>query len=208
MSGSNGAGFTARLRTNLPWIAILGLTSGFQFFRGAPTDGMVFGIAGLVLVADIFGLMSFVRIPSPRPRGGVTLTVGIVLTLLLTLLPRYSVTDGILLVGIGLTLVPFVWAEPPARMQHERDGEDDTRSRWRPTLRRSAVLWSCLVVVFCLRELGSFFLAMPSPQAEFDHPPLSDLLDPLMDNPFGRFAAVALWLLLGAALLRRGRAEK
>jgi len=46
---------------------------------------------------------------------------------------------------------------------------------------------------------------MPSPAAEFEHPPLSDLIEPLVANPFGRAACAALWLLAGAALLRRGR---
>lgn len=208
MNGSNGVGMGARLRTNGAWIGILALTSGFQFFRGAPMDGMVFGVAGLLLVADVFGLLSFVPILSPRPRRDVTVVAGVVLTALLTLLPRYSVADGIILVAIGLTLVPFVWAEPPARMKHEADEPNGTRAPWRPALRRAALLWLCLVVVFCLRELGSFFLSMPSPTAEFDHPPLSDLVDPIMDNPIGKFAGIALWLMLGASLLRRGRVEK
>ena len=56
-----------------------------------------------------------------------------------------------------------------------------------------------------LLELLHFFLAMPSPQAEWDHPVLSDLIDPVVANPIGRAVCATLWILGGAALLRRGR---
>jgi len=209
MSEKVGTPVGARLRTNAAWIGILALTSGFQFFRGAPMDGMVFGVAAALLIGDVFGLLSFVRIPSPRPRRWVSIAAGVVLTLLLTFLPRYSIADGIILVAIGLTLMPFVWADPPARMQEEStEQQDATTDATRVAIRRAALLWSAVGVLLCLWELGSFFLAMPSPAAEFRHPPLSDLIDPIMNNPFGRLACVALWLLAGVGLLRRGREQK
>ena len=67
------------------------------------------------------------------------------------------------------------------------------------------MLWAAAGVALCLWELASFFLAMPSPAAESAHPPLSDLIDPIFANPLGRAGCAALWLLAGAALLRRGR---
>jgi hypothetical protein len=206
MSGANGVGLRVRLRTNAPWIGVLVLTCGFQFFRGAPMDGMVFAVAGLLLIADLFGVLSFVRIPSPRPRRVVSIGAGVVLALLLTFLPRYSVADGIVLVAIGLTLVPFVWADPPGRMHEEQDADEEgTKDAARRAITRTAILWSAVGVLLCIWELAAFFLAMPSPDAEYKHPPLSDLIDPIMDNPLGRFACVALWLLAGVGLLRRGR---
>jgi len=217
------ARIVARLHSDWPWIGILALTSGFQFFRGAPADGVVFLLAAAALVLDVAGLLRFAR-TAQLPRRTVGFSVGAVVVALLTMLPRYSFADGVIVAGIGLTLIPFAWPDPAARTREssERavaadaadadaadadaaDPEEAVVDAPTRAVRRAAILWSALGVALCLWELGSFFLGLPSPAAQYAHPALSDLIGPPMDNPIVRAAGAALWLLGGAALLRRGR---
>ncbi|WP_308465727.1 hypothetical protein [Rathayibacter soli] len=218
-----------RMRADVPWIAILCLTSAFQFFRGAPADGAVFVGAALALTLDTFGLLRFARL-ARTPRTVVAFSVGVILVAFLTFLPRFSFADGVIVVGVGVTLIPFAWSEPAERASADRTPTDRAQSDQAPTdraqsdrarpdraqagarnesparaIRRAAILWSAMAVTLCLWEIGSFFLGMPSAAAVFAHPALSDLIVPLMNNPIGLAAGAALWLLGGAALLHRGR---
>lgn len=205
-----------RSRADLAWIGIPLLTSVFQFIRDAPTDGAVFLGVGLVLLADRYGLLRFSR-SLPVPRRALVVGGGLVVFLLLTVLPRYSIADGVIVAAIGLSVLPYAWTHgrvasvETSSAEAARDSAELTRRHPPPRdparhgLHRSAVLWAILGIALCLWELGSFFLGMPSPTAEYAHPPLSDLIDPLLDPPLGRAICVALWLLGGAALLRRGR---
>ncbi|MEO8907337.1 MAG: hypothetical protein ABI310_04590, partial [Microbacteriaceae bacterium] len=100
-----------RVRSDTPWIAILCLTAAFQFFRGAPADGAVFLGAAVVLALDLLGLLRFTRAWC-SPRTIVAYSVGVVLVALLAFLPRYSFADGVIVIGVGLTLIPFTWPNP------------------------------------------------------------------------------------------------
>lgn len=196
---------SARIRTrtlrDAPWIGILALTSGFQFFRGAPADGVVFAAAAAALTLDLTGVLRFARTAWLPPRV-VAFSVGVVIVALLAMLPRYSFADGVIVAGIGLSVIPFAWPNHASTSVDVSPAGSGAPSR---AIRRAAILWSMLGVALCLWELSSFFLGMPSPTAEYEHPPLSDIIGPLLDDPFGRAVGAALWLLGGAALLRRGR---
>jgi len=74
-----------------------------------------------------------------------------------------------------------------------------------PAIRRSAILWSVIAVTCCLWEVAAFLLGLPSPEAEFDHPSISELLDPVLGTIQGRIAFTTLWLLVGVALLAGAR---
>ncbi len=78
------------------------------------------------------------------------------------------------------------------------------RTTMSPAVRRSAILWSVVGVVTCLWEVASFLLGLPSPEAAIAHPSISELFDPILDTTAGRAVFIALWLLLGGALVRRG----
>ncbi|HEY5221440.1 MAG TPA: hypothetical protein VIJ18_00090 [Microbacteriaceae bacterium] len=188
-----------RVRSDAPWIAILCLTSAFQFFRGAPADGAVFLGAAVVLTLDVLGLLRFTR-SWRSPRTVVAYSVGVILVALLTFLPRYSFADGVIVAGVGLTLIPFAWPNPAADASAEQSRE---RSQSR-AIRWAAILWSALGLALCAWEVSSFFLGMPSADAVYAHPALSDLIGPPLDNPLFRAAGIAVWLIGGAALMRRG----
>ncbi|WP_460570249.1 hypothetical protein [Humibacter soli] len=197
-------GFAARMRLDWWWITILVLCGSFQIYRGAPVDGVFFLAAGAALLADAAGWLRFLRrYPLPRVRLAVQVTLGIIAVAVIAFAPQFGLADLITVAVIGATALIVAWRDdPPTALGPKTEREDVVLRR---ALRRSAVLWAAAGVFLCLWELASFFLAMPSPSAEFDHPPLSDIVDPIVANPIGRGACAALWLLAGAALLRRGR---
>lgn len=174
-----------------PWTVILVITGLFQVFRGAPIDGAFFlGIAALLL-ADELGL---VVLPATRvPRRGLLAGAAIVLGALLVLAERHGLVEGLLVSGIGLTVLLFVWPQPE-------------RAAAAPDpLHRAAVVWSVVAVAACLIEVASFLLGLSSEEAKFAHPSISLLLDPALDTIEGRIVFTALWLVAGIALLRRGK---
>lgn len=199
--------FAARMRLDWWWIAILGICGAFQIFRGAPIDGVFFLAAAAALLADAAGWLTRLdRYPVPRVHLAVQLALGAVAVAVIALTPQWGVADLVVVGVIGATALVLAWGDDGrASSAHRLEPADDGAMQRRRAVRRSAALWAAAGVVLCLWELLHFFLAMPSPTAEFDHPVLSDLIDPIVANPFGRALCAALWVIGGAALLRRGR---
>jgi hypothetical protein len=188
---------------SLPWIAIVALTAAVQFVRAAPVDGVVFCAVGAALLADALGILLGIA-PLARPGIVPVLAGALAAGLLLTLTPRHGVVDGIVLVGAGIAALVAGW---PAL----REGGSDDRSRPHgprrgdaAAVRRTAVLWAAVGVATCLWELTSFVLQRVWPQQKDQHPAISDLLDPALDQLWFRALFVAGWLALGIALLARG----
>lgn len=174
-----------------PWTVILVATGLFQVFRGAPIDGAFFLVVAAVLVADEFG---FVTLPGvAAPRRWVLGVAAAVLGTLMVLAPRHGLVEGLVVSAIGLSVLLFAWPD--------HDGTTATRA----PLRRAGILWSVVAVAACVIELASFLLGVPSEAAKFAHPSVSLLLDPALDTIEGRVVFTALWLVVGIALLRRGR---
>lgn len=222
-----GKSITLR-RLAQPWTLILIATGLFQFLRGAPMDGTFFaGIAALLLV-DTVGWLP--RAALRRPRGSRHLTAGLLaaavpLGIALVLAPRHGVVEGIIVAGVGVSALLLGW-DPPAWPGGTDPGWADQTATSQtatsqapashsaatsvegapgsmpPAIRRAAILWSVIAVICCLWEVAAFLLGLPSPEAEFEHPSISDLLDPVVGTIQGRIAFTALWLLVGVALLR------
>ncbi|WP_298227230.1 hypothetical protein [Gryllotalpicola sp.] len=174
------------------------MTSFFQYFRGAAADGTVFLVCGLALAADMAGLLDrFDRVTgSFEPPLGAGVAGAVAFAIALSLLPEFSAAAGILVIMVGLVAIPLIW--PGGDMSVETDN----------AIRRAALLWSSLVVALCLWELANFFLGHSSARADWNHPALSDLLRPLWTAPVLRGFGVAIWLLGGYALVRRGKERR
>ncbi|MCX7522257.1 hypothetical protein OSC27_08200 [Microbacterium sp. STN6] len=194
------------LRTGAPWTGILLLTGGFHFYRGVPADGVIFVAAGLAVLADSAGLLG-------APRSGAVLTgrvaapVAVVAGLVLVFAPRYSPADAVTLAALGVASLVLVWPEPAGLPTDDGTGVAEQALDTRRSVRRTGVLWSIVGVAGCLWELSAYFLGLPSATAEFAHPPLSDIVGPLLDSVAGRALCVAVWFIGGFALLRRGRSS-
>lgn len=178
-------------RLTRPWTVILVLTGLFQLYRGAPVDAAFFLVVAAVLVADEFGLVVLPRVGIPRL--WMLAAAAVVLGTLMVLAPRHGVVEGLVVSAIGLTVLLFAWPD--------QGPSGSTRA----PLRTAAILWSVVAVAACLVEVTSFLLGVPSEEAKFAHPSVSLLLDPALDTIEGRAVFTALWLVIGIALLRRGR---
>jgi hypothetical protein len=187
---------TRRWLRAAPWIVIVVAIGGVQVVRGQVFDAAVFGVAAVVLVVDAAGVAPEGRRPS-IPLTAV-LGIGAVVAAVLALAPRHGVTAALAVGVVGLVTVPLAWlapARPP--------GDDDQRRRIR--IRRAAIGWACVVVTMCLVELWSFLMGRMTAEAQGQHPAISELLDPALEEPMGRAVFVVVWLAAGVLLLTRGR---
>ena len=182
-----------------PWIAIVVLTAAVQFLRAAPVDGVVFAVVALALLADALGIVPRVA-PIARPGIVPVLAAALAAALLLALTPRHGVVDGIVLVGVGIAALVAGWAgmrPGPQKTRGPRPGDD-------AAVRRTAILWAAVGVATCAWELTSFVFGRVLPEQKAQHPAISDLIDPAIDQFWFRALFVVGWIALGIALLGRG----
>lgn len=189
-SGSRSA-LAHRAARAWPWIGILLVTGVVQFVRDAPADGALFLIVAGVLVVDTVRPLGSWRRPVVARRL-VGWGVAALAVLLLVLLPRHSVGEGIVVVAIGLAVVPFAWPERPA------SGAPRSSSS---SLRRTGVLWAAVALAVCVWELTSFVLGRVAPGGVVEHPAISDLLNPAVDKWWGHALFAAGWLAFGMLLV-------
>ncbi|RDV46545.1 hypothetical protein DOE76_00350 [Leifsonia sp. ku-ls] len=188
----------------LAWVGVLALTAAFHVVRGAPVDATIYAAASALLLLDQLGWLRVpLRLNADRDtwsRRLVAAVLIVVAALALGFSPLYGPADAAVVVGIGVLLLPVAWAERERAAGARPPGAAERRA-----LRRSAVLWSAIIAAGCLWEVGAFFLGRSLPGGEQDFPALSDLVDPVLASPPARAVLVAVWLLGGYALLRRGR---
>jgi hypothetical protein len=186
---------TRRWLLSAPWIVIVAAIGAVQVVRGQVFDAVVFGVAAVALVVDAAGAAPAGRRPSIPLT--LVLLVAAVVAAVLVLAPRHGLLAALACGAVGLVVVPLAWLAPtrPA-------GDDEPRRRIR--IRRAAIGWACVVVTMCLVELWSFLAGRVTAEAQGQHPAISELLDPALDEPIGRVLFVAAWLALGALLLTRG----
>ena len=187
----------------MPWVAILALTAVVQFVRAAPVDGAVFTVIALALLADAAGLVPHVGALVAPGRAPV-LAGAFAICLALAFSPRHGIVDGIVLVGVGVAALVGGWAGLRSRADADRDDEARDGHRRDGALRRTGILWAAVAVATCLWELTSFVLGRLLPEQKSQHPAISDLLDPALDQLWFRALFAAGWVALGIALLSRG----
>ena len=178
------------------WIAILVLTGAFQLYRQAFADAAVFILLAVALVIGETGILSRLDGRANRPRRiGIAIALAID-ALVLVFTPRHGYADGIVLAISGVLVFIVAWPNASAT--------DQAKEPWSPRLTRAALAWTILGIAFCVWELAMYFLGYGA-EGRTDFPALSDILDPILDNPIGRVIGVAAWLAGGVALMRRGR---
>lgn len=187
-------------------ILVLLLASAFHFYRGAPSDGAVYLVLGLVLIIAE-------RKPSqgglPGPKEHI---VGrahrwwlVVLLPALATASAFAPIGGwlvFLLLGVGLVLMVLGWQNPTHTAQLLlRDPVGSHR-------RRATAIGLCVVVLFlCFWELWMYFTEHLNPSLENSYPPLTDLLEPAFQSTGTRWLLTLLWM-TGCALLIAPRTPK
>ena len=188
---------SVRLRlVSAAWIAILVLTGAFQLYRQAFADSAVFIALAAALVVGETGILSRLDGRAIRPRRIAITVAGAIDAIVLVFTPRHGYADGIVLAISGVLVFIVAWPNESTT--------DKAKQLWSLRLTRTALAWTILGIAFCIWELAMYFLGYGA-EGRTDFPALSDILDPVLDNPIGRVIGVAAWLAGGVALTRRGR---
>lgn len=174
---------------------MLAIMAGFQTWRGAYVDGVLFFALVAMLIIDRLtgGRIILLKQPVVAPKV-VTLAITGVLGLVLILAPRHSWIDLVALVAIGVTVLIVAWAPTPEHP--ERSHRSLLRSMW---------FWSMAAVALCVWEATAFVLSVTVPDGIEMFPTISVLLDPFVENIWGRIVFVGLWLAAGLGLLQLWR---
>lgn len=174
---------------------MLAIMAGFQTWRGAYVDGVLFFALVAMLIIDRLtgGRIILLKQPVVAPKV-VTLAITGVLGLVLILAPRHSWIDLVALVAIGVTVLIVAWAPTPERTK-----------RSHTSLLRSMWFWSMAAVALCVWEATAFVLSVTVPDGIDMFPTISVLLDPFVENIWGRIVFVGLWLAAGLGLLQLWR---
>ncbi|KFF60514.1 hypothetical protein JF66_03945 [Cryobacterium sp. MLB-32] len=174
----------------------LAIMAGFQWWRGARVDGLLFTLAvALVLVDLVKGspVEPFIR-RRILPRGVIVACAAIV-GVILTVTPRNGWLDlvGVLIAGAGVMFL--AWSPQPTR-----DVRPDA------AVHRSSTIWALLAISLCVWEALALVISATSPLAATyalqAFPTVSVLLDPLLRSGVGQVFFVGCWLLTGLGLLR------
>jgi len=171
---------------------VLAIMAGFQLWRGAWVDGIVFGLLVIVLIVDnqTNGRIRLLKRPLTAPRW-VILPITAALGVFLVVAPRHGWADLLGMVAVGITVLLLAWVpDPPGPKRPAR------------AMRSSVLLWSGLSVGLCLWEAIAYILSTRSVAAVQEYPTVSILLDPFVESPIGRIIVVTLWLLGGLGLMR------
>ena len=173
------------------WICVLAIMASFQTWRGAYVDGVLFYAIVAMLIIDRLtgGRIRILKQPVIVPKV-VTLGITGTLALVLIVAPRHGWIDLVTMVAIGVTVLILAWEPAPAR-----------RELPEKALKRSALTWSILAVGLCVWEALAFILSVTMPDGD-NYPTVSVLLDPALENLWGRIFFVVLWLAGGLGLLR------
>lgn len=174
------------------WMSVLTIMATFQTWRGAYVDGILFYAIVAMLVIDRLtgGRIVLMKKPVVAPKV-VTLGITGVLGAVLVLAPRHSWIDLVAFIAIGVTVLIVAWEPYEVRVKRPRHA-----------LIRSVWFWSLAAVAICLWEATAFVLSVTMPGGNENFPTISVLLDPFVENQWGRMVFVGLWLAAGYGLLR------
>lgn len=171
---------------------MLFIMASFQTWRGAYVDGVLFYALVAMLVIDRItgGRLVLMKKPVVAPKV-ITLGITGVLGVILVLAPRHSWIDLVAFIAIGVTVLIVAWE--PYEQRNQRPERSLHRSMW---------FWSVAAFFLCLWEATAFVLSVSIPNGIENFPTISVLLDPFVENVWGRILFVGLWLAAGYGLLR------
>lgn len=173
------------------------IMAGFQTWRGAYLDGIIFALLVLSLFVDAFigtRRTQPERRENFRMRKSMLWGLAGVATVVLVLAPRHELATLVVVVLIGVGMLVIAWL-PQSTIRHHESGRLSRESF------RSIVIWSLLGVLLCVWEATAFVLSVTTPGGIETYPTVSVLLDPVLEHTVGRIVFVSLWMLAGVGLI-------
>lgn len=182
----------SQLKQISPWIPLLGLTTLWHAFRGAPGDAVIYGVLTILLIVDTFGSDKV----SPKYKSKITrrpmIFLGIVFVLVTAIAPRFWLGTAVVMIVIGIYALHYMWFQGPTIVTSPKS----------PQLKLAGNLW--LLVIFPLMLVECFaFIQEEGALTDFESPTITVLLDPYLANSFGRGIFAALWVWCGFTLVRK-----
>ncbi|KQV25725.1 MULTISPECIES: hypothetical protein [unclassified Microcella] len=187
------------------WVVALAIMAGFQFWRGAPIDGVIFAVitSGLLIERSV-RMRRPAADPAPAPRRSpftprLSVVVGVALAagLALVLAPRTGAMSIALVAALGLAAVALVWDHAPG----SRPSSPASR-------RRSRIAWGSIGIALCLWEAAAYILSVAVPRGWIGFPTVSLLLEPAVDFDPTRALLAAAWLAVGVWLVAGAAARR
>ncbi len=162
-------------REFLIWSGIFFIAGLFQFYRGAPLDGIIFFIAiALIASTNTSKYIPLKRIKIRNIKGAYLILVGVLTTFKVH-------TDPAL-----ITILLFV----PIILFTKKD--DQFNGTATLTMIRSVGIWAALAVAIACYEMLSF-IAGNVTHREYHYPTISMLIDPMLHSSVGRPLFVLCW---------------
>ena len=204
-----------RVLSAAPWVLMLLAVGVVQAVRAQWVDAALFLFVAAGLALDASGVIDRIvrggaarqdaggggiRSRTPVERIGRTVAWAAVAIAagVLVVATRHGFVAGVFALLFGVLAVVIAWApatSPPPSPER------------RTARRRAALLWVSVVVAASVWELSTFIVGRIVPSVRPDFPSLSEIVDPLLDQPAGRAVFVVVWLGLGGFLLTRARAR-
>lgn len=178
------------MRRLSPWVVLFAVITGWHWWRDAPMDGVIFGLATALLLIESLRPGWLGTTHRTHPTGRWFVLGGVLTTTLLVLSPRYSFVTQALVIGCGLGAFRLSWFH--------------LHRRYRAALthrQRTAIhVWIAAATFLLGVEFAAYMGAVAS-HSDADFPTITVLLDPTIDHWWGRAMFSALWLLGGWALV-------
>lgn len=180
------------------WLFVLVAAGGFQIGRGAPIEGVPFILGAIALVLDSLGWLRPLdsAVTQPRAPSWVVVTVIALSAVVIGAAPEFGWVAAVVVAAAAVAAVRPTWGRrEPGSLSDAGGGRG---------IRHAALCWAGVAIALCLWELASFLLGLPSARADWEHPALSNLVKPAVDEPLSRAVLFAAWLATGWAFIRRG----
>lgn len=198
-----------RLRHADPTIAIVLMAAAVHLVRRAPLDTFVFALTAVLILVDrrhqVLRRSSLdARLAAVDPRWGDV--AAIAYGAAIGALPAGSIAVKLTMAVPGIVAVAAVLRARPPDALATGDTDAETDADGAPVdhgapLRRVRP-WAVVFVLAALWELTSF-VQQPSPTVDsHDHPVLSSIIGPQLDDPWRRAIAAAVWFAVGCRLVR------
>lgn len=181
------------------WTITLVVMSVFQFWRGAPVDGLIFAVISIVIVTERAMRMRQPASPaasgtegrlSDRRRLVLVLAIAVAAGIVIVVAPRTGPVSISLVALLGVGAVALVWNHSPrlpARTPQSR--------------RRTRIAWGSLGIALCVWEALAYILSVVVPRGWIGFPTVSLLLEPAVDFDPSRALLTVIWLAAGVWLV-------
>lgn len=183
----------------LLWVITLTVMSVFQFWRGAPIDGLIFTVITAVIVIERVVRMRKPASTAPAEArtttGGtrrlvIMLAVALLVGIVIVVAPRTGPLSISLVVALGIGAVVLVWNHSPGLP----GGSPQSRHRAR-------IAWASIGITLCVWEALAYILSVTVPRGWIGFPTVSLLLEPAVDFDPSRALMTAAWLAAGVWLV-------